>query len=159
MFVRACVRMRVGACGAGLNVSRQSLLISAEAVAEALSRQGCILRREGLPFERQGWFINSPNLWPASLCHTHKHKHTSAHTHEPKWQRALSLYIARRKEKGELLWWMLQRQQSSKRWYTTKHGDAFVQGREGGGNDLIMREREREREGERLGRALSPRGG
>lgn len=54
MFVRVCMWMRIGARGAGLNVSQQSLLISAEAVAEALSRQGCILRREGLPFERQG---------------------------------------------------------------------------------------------------------
>lgn len=52
MFVRA--RMHVTVRGASLNVSQQSLLISAEAVVEALSRQGCILRREGLPFERQG---------------------------------------------------------------------------------------------------------
>lgn len=73
MCVCACAWMHAGVHGADLNVSQQSLLISAEAVAEALSRQGCILRREGLPFERQGSFINSTNLWPASSCHTHTH--------------------------------------------------------------------------------------
>ena len=72
MFVRARVRMLGGVRGAGLNVSQQSLLISAEAVVEALRRQGCILRREGLPFERQGRFINSPPIYGQyPPCHTH----------------------------------------------------------------------------------------
>lgn len=140
MFVRA--RMHVTVRGASLNVSQQSLLISAEAVVEALSRQGCILRREGLPFERQGWFINSPNLWPASLCRTNTHTHEYRYTHIGRTGWVLSFYVAWQKEKRELPWWMLQRQQSSKRWYTTKHGDAFVQGGWGGWPD-------NEREGER----------
>lgn len=75
MFVRA--RMRVTVRGASLNVSQQSLLISAEAVVEALSRH---TEEGGIAF----WTTRVIHQLPQSMAGilvSHKHTHMSTGTH------------------------------------------------------------------------------
>ena len=148
----ACVRLRVEA---SLNVSQQSLLISAEAVAEALSRQGCMLRREGDCILSNTGDSSTPPIYGQYPRVTHTNAFTHGHIHMRPAAEHYHFVLHGEKKMGRRLpWWMLQRPQYSKRWYTAKYGDAFLQ--KGEGRQWPDNERGTEREETEIRESTQP---